>query len=180
MNVHFKNIKQTNKQKGFTLIELGIAIALIAVAAVIVIRTAGSIGSSSKASSETSAMTQLISNAKAFKSGGTYGANTDMVAILIQANQVPGAVTNDGKTLTNQWGGAITVVGNGATLTVNDGGVPRDACLNVVAGVGNGDTTIVVKVGTKVVPQVNGTITASEAASACGTATNDLTFTSTN
>ena len=176
-----KRISYSKKQQtGFTLIELGIAIALIAIAVIIVIRTAGSVGSSSKASNETAAMTQLISNSKAFKSGGTYGANTNMVPILIQANQVPGAVNNGGGTLTNQWGGAVTVVGNAATLTVTDASVPKDACQTVVTGVGNGDTTITVKVGSTVVPETNGTITTGSAATACGTATNTLTFTSTN
>lgn len=175
-----KTNRRKNKQGGYTLIELGIVIALIAAALIIVIRAAGSVGSSSKASNETAAITQLISNAKALKSGGTYGANTNMVPILITANQVPGAINNGGTTLTNQWGGDVTVIGNGPQLTVTDAGVPADACQAVVTGVGNGDTTLTVTVGSSVVPTTNGTISTAAAASACGTTANKLIFTSAN
>ncbi len=163
-------------QGGFNLVELAIVIAIVAVLIIIVMRSAGSTSSANKASNEVSAVSTIIQNAKKFKSGGTYGANTNLVPILINANQVPGAINNTGGTLSNQWGNAITVVGNGPTLLVTDNAVSGDACQAVVTGVSAGDTSMTVTVGSTAVAYTNGVITTASAASACGTGAQTISF----
>lgn len=162
-----KNFSPQKKQGGFTLLELAIVIAMVAGLIIILVKSGSSVGSSRKASSEVTAVSAIMENAKAFKSGGSYGAGTDMVPILIRANQVPGAIGVTANTLANQWNGTITIVGTGPQLTLTDNGVPADACASVLTGVGNGDSSMVTSVGGAVVPMANGIITTQAAADAC-------------
>lgn len=164
-----RNLK---KQGGFTLIEAGVVIALAAIVIAIAMKTYSSVSSDRKANAEVSSMSALISSAKTFKSGGTYGTGTNLIPILITSNQVPGniAVVNATQ-LSNQWGQNITVTGNASQLTVEDDGVPLESCQAVVTGVGNGDSTIQVTVNGTTATETNGTITPGDAQTACGTAT---------
>ncbi|MEY2117142.1 type 4 pilus major pilin [Rhodanobacter sp. FW106-PBR-R2A-1-13] len=164
------------RQGGFNLVELAIVIAIIAVLIIIVMRQAGSTSSANKASNEVSAISTIIQNGKKFKSGGTYGANTDLVPILINANQVPGAINNTGGTLSNQWGNQITIKGNGPTLVVTDNQIAADACQEVVTGVAGGDPAMTVVVGGTTVTYTNGVITTQTAAAACATGPQTVTF----
>jgi len=158
-------------QGGFSLLELAVVIAVIAILVIIVVKTSSSVSSTRKASAEVSGLSTLIQNSKQYKTGGSYGVALVLDPILIAANQVPGQVTVSGAALLNQWGGAITITGNAASLSVSDAGVSADACEAVVTGAGSTDPTMVTTVGGTVAVVANGQISAAAAATACGTGT---------
>lgn len=159
------------KEQGWTLLEFGIVLVMLAIFVAIVLGNSKSTSASRKNTTEVQSMAMLISNAKGLKSGGSYGANVDLIPILITTKQVPGNITVvGGNTLNNQWAQAIDVVGNNAQLQVTDQGVPLESCQALVTGVGNGDSTITVTVGGTAAVATNGIISPQAAQTACGNA----------
>jgi len=169
-------ISSRKHQRGFSLLELAIVIAVIAVLVIFVVRTSSSVSSTRKASAEVKGLAALIQSAKTYKTGGIYGAGS-LVPSLIAGNQIPGEVAKVGAALNNQWGGAITIVGAGTLLTVQDTAVSGDACEAVVMGIGGGDSTMVTTVGGNVAVVANNAVSATAAETACGTGAQTIVIT---
>lgn len=66
-------------------------------------------------------------------SQGTYGA-VSLNSALISAKKVPATLPVSGTTISNQWGGTVTVTGAGSTFTVTSTAMPKDSCMEAMTG----------------------------------------------
>ena len=78
----------------------------------------------------------------AFSTQGTYG-TSDVTAFLANSSDIPTTLkrngTGAGVTITNKWGGAVSVVGNGANFLLSYGAVPKEMCNKIATRLNNGD-----------------------------------------
>lgn len=172
-----RTLRRRGQQGGFTLIEFIVVAVLIAIAVLGILAYISRATAASQTQTEIKGLTSIISSTKLYKAGGTYG-TSDLMPVLVARNQIPTAgFSVNGNNVTNQWGGPITVIGNGASFSVVDYGVPQSNCVDVLQAVGNSETTITVFTSTGNAPKVNGIITAAVANSACGTGAANISFT---
>lgn len=81
--------------------------------------------------------------------GQSYG-NASLLPTLIAANAIPNTLAKDvaASTVTNSWGGQVTVDGNGASFAVTYQSLPPDVCIGMLSGangwtqIGQGSTQI--------------------------------------
>ena len=161
------------RQRGASLLE---AIAYLGIAAVVVLGAVsllnGAFGSA-KSNQTSEELVALRTSVRKLYLGQSYPAES-LNGTLISAGAVPatlvrGAAANS---LTNGWGGAVTVTGVGATFTITYAALPKDVCMNVVSGasgwtsIGAGQNAITVFPAT-----------AANATTQCGADANNITFT---
>ncbi|WP_229415848.1 type 4 pilus major pilin [Pseudoduganella armeniaca] len=104
--------------------------------------------------------------------GQTYG-TTNMNGALIAASAVPSTLTRSGtETITNSWGGAVTVTGDTSAFTIVYAGLPKEVCMNVVSGA-SGWTSVAQ--GKNIADEFP--VKAAKAQEVCSAASNDVTFT---
>lgn len=130
-------IRKLSLQRGASLLEgiayLGIA-AIVILGAVSLLTTAFGTAQTNRASEEA---ISLRTAARKLYAGQTYPA--DMTATMIAAKAIPATLVVDTtatpNTITNAWGGAVTIVGSGNNFTISYAAVPQDACVSMLAGV---------------------------------------------
>ncbi|WGG49427.1 type 4 pilus major pilin [Rugamonas sp. DEMB1] len=132
-----------SRQRGASLLE---GIAYLGIAAIVILGAVSLLGSAFGNARSNQASEEVVSLRTAVKklySGQTYPAT--IVSTLIAARAVPGSlvVDTDKKTVTNSWGGAVTVTAgpNGGSFVIGYPAVPQDVCINLVTGA-NGWTRI--------------------------------------
>lgn len=162
------------KQHGASLLEgiayLGIA-ALVVLGAVSLLTGASA---SAKANQTTEELVALRTAVKKLYAGQAFPVSS-LADTLIKAKAVPSTLQVAGTTITNSWGGAVTVDGTSTTtFTVIYNSVPQDVCVNALSG-----TT-----GWQSVRQGNGTqktvfpLTSADATDVCTAANNNISFVS--
>jgi hypothetical protein len=161
-----------SRQRGASLLEgiayLGIA-ALVILGAVSLLASAFGNAQANRATEETISLRTAV---RKLFSGQTFPAGTSIAETMITAKAVPGTLTVAApSTITNSWGGAVTIIGTGATFNLTYNNVPQDVCVNMLAGAsgwnsagGNGTTV------------TNMPVTAADAAKICSQANNNITF----
>ncbi|QGZ43321.1 pilus assembly protein [Pseudoduganella flava] len=164
--------RRRGAQRGASLLE---AIAYLGIAAAVVLGAVsllnGAFGSA-KSNQAAEEVVALRTAARKLYMGQSYPA--EMVPNLLLANAVPATIIRGGEgALNNSWGGAVTVVGAGATFTISYAAVPQDVCMNLVSGA-SGWTSIATGESSSV---TTFPATAAQAATLCGAATNNITFT---
>ncbi|WEF32247.1 type 4 pilus major pilin [Pseudoduganella chitinolytica] len=161
------------RQRGASLLE---AIAYLGVAAVVVLGAVsllnGAFGSA-KANQTSEEVVSLRTAVRKLYLGQTYGTDNNMNTALVAANVVPSTLTRgDAGSITNSWGGAVTVTGNTATFTISYAGLPKDVCMNVVSGASGWSS---INQGNKKVESFP--VKAADAEGVCNGTTNAVTFT---
>jgi hypothetical protein len=161
-------------QRGASLLE---AIAYLGIAAAVVLGAVsllnGAFGSA-KSNQTSEEIVALRTAVRKLYMGQAYPEGP-LVEGLLLANAVPATLARNAaeNTLSNSWGGAVTVQGiaNGFTITYND--IPQDVCVNLISGA-SGWTSISGGTGNAltVFP-----ITVAQATQKCGAGGNDITFT---
>ena len=138
-----QNFKIFNrKQRGFTLIELGVVTAIGFLIAGIGLYKAPSIMANYRANAELQELPQIVTNAqKSYSNASNYtGATLDALIRLDAFPQNRVTIPGSGAaTATNRWNGAITfAVGTisiaGDIGRLNYAGIPASECKNVVVG----------------------------------------------
>ncbi|WP_206956704.1 type 4 pilus major pilin [Trinickia acidisoli] len=129
-------------QKGASLLEgiayLGIA-AIVVIGAIALLNTAFSSANSNELNSELSAI-QTASRKLFMTTQGNYGA-ADFTATLISAKGFPQTLSTTDTTVSNAWGGAVTVAPDATTNTEFDityTAVPVDVCVNALTSTTTG------------------------------------------
>lgn len=122
------------RQRGASLLE---AIAYLGVAAVVVLGAVsllnGAFGSA-KSNQTSEEVVSLRTAVRKLYLGQTYGSES-MNGSLVAASVVPSTLTHTGAdTISNSWGGAVTVTGATSKFTIKYAGLPKDVCMNVVSG----------------------------------------------
>lgn len=168
-----KNLKtmQRHLERGFTLIELGIAIAIAAVVVGVGLMVVPQMLADNKVSSEIATLGNIASRTqKTWASKTTYTGST--LQNMIDADVFPAMmVSSDRATVTSQWGGLVTVASaTDAELQIKYASVPAYECRNLLPQVERMFGTM--KVGADSVKAVGGTFQASTAATKCSEGTN--------
>lgn len=183
-----RNINFQVKNKGFTLIELSIAIVAALVLIGIGLYFYNNVKNETGAMNATNGVTAISSAVKALYPNPSYTGLTG--ALLIQAGKAPANMisgTGTSATLVNNWGGTVTVLPvayNGGTdnaMEITYPSVPRSACNSVVSAAGANFQKIdvnstVVKDDSAATPIV---ANPASVATACATENNTLKFTAT-
>jgi hypothetical protein len=161
---------RADRQAGASLLEgiayLGIA-AIVVLGAVSLLTGAFSSAKSNQSMEESVALRTAV---RKLYIGQTFPVG-NMIPDLVAANAIPNTIprsgTGDATTLSNNWGGAITVVGTANNFTITYNLVPQDVCISMLSGA-NGWTSIG---GDTVFP-----FTTASARAVCATATNTVAF----
>ncbi|MBS1196294.1 MAG: prepilin-type N-terminal cleavage/methylation protein [Proteobacteria bacterium] len=127
------------KQNGMTLTESLLVLAVGALIAVLAYGAYRMATSDVKVQSQVQGITQLVGKIKqVFGTGATYG-TADMVKSIVDAKIVPADIKIGGTaaapTLSNAWGGGVTIVGAGAAFTITIVGVPSEGCIQFLSGI---------------------------------------------
>ncbi|WP_292933267.1 type 4 pilus major pilin [Noviherbaspirillum sp.] len=170
--------KQLRLQRGASLLEgiayLGIA-AIVILGAVSLLTGAFGSAQTNRAAEELTSLRTAIQ--KLYMGQGNAYVDGNMLNNLNAAGLIPATLRHvagagaAGVTATNAWGGAVTVVGNGATFTVTYADVPQEACVNILLST-SGWTTVAVGQNAVALP-----VTPTNAAGACAVGNNNLVFT---
>jgi hypothetical protein len=144
--------RRHHKQRGASLLEsiayLGVA-AIVIVGAIALLGSAFSSANTNKLAQELNAI-QTGTRKLYMGQANNYGADSAMNGNLVAAKVFPGTLTiaADG-TVSNTWGGTVTVKGAGQTFTVAYSQVPREVCINTLSAGGNWKSA---KIGEKDLP----------------------------
>lgn len=163
-----------SRQRGASLLEgiayLGIA-ALVILGAVSLLASAFGNAQANRATEETISLRTAV---RKLFSGQTYPAGGAIVSTMITARAVPSTlnVNAGANTITNSWGGAVTIVGAGASFDLTYSNVPQDVCVNMLSGASGWNA--VAGNGTRIDATP---ITAANASAICSQANNNVTFT---
>lgn len=176
-----KNItnKSRKSQAGMTMIEglAWMALAGIVVAGALVANASGWGGN--KIRQDTTQLTSLFGNAKKLQDVSGYGAaGTNLIPAMVVQKLVPADMTASGNTLTNKYGGAITLVSTGIGYTLSSAGYPSEACMEVgrnISLAGSGMTTSINGGGA-----ISGQVASATAAAQCTGTTNSVAWTAAN
>jgi len=123
----------TRRQRGFTIIELAVVLAVALIIIGFAAARGGSLFGTNDVTNELSNLNMLLTNVKSIKGTGSYGAaGTSLVDTLSKTNNVPKNMAVSGATLTNAWGGGVTIVSTGPGVSINYPQVPRDACIKMI------------------------------------------------
>lgn len=164
--------KNLYKQRGASLLE---GIAYLGIAAIVILGAVSLLASAfgnAQANRSTEETISLRTAVRKLYSGQTYPAA--IMPTMVSARAIPSTlnVNTADNTVSNSWGGAVTLTGNNATFDLAYASVPQDVCVNMLSGAsgwrsvaGNGTT-------------VNTTpVTAAQAAQICSQTNNNITFT---
>ncbi|MFB9288472.1 type 4 pilus major pilin [Pseudoduganella plicata] len=131
------------RQRGASLLE---AIAYLGIAAVVVLGAVsllnGAFGSA-KSNQLSEEVVALRTAVRKLYMGQSYPV-ASLIPSLILANAVPATLARGtaAGTLSNSWGGAVTVAGTATGFTITYNAIPQDVCINLISGA-SGWTAIV-------------------------------------
>lgn len=136
----------TRKQRGFTLVELAVVLAIIVLALAGIIARQRATNQTAQVQSETGNLQAVMGKVNSTFAGRTdyTGATT---AFLLAQGAFPTSMVN-GANVVNTWNGAVTVApGAGNTsVDITYGGVPTSACIELVANASRSYRTVTVGV----------------------------------
>lgn len=170
-----KEITLGNKQDGLSLIEMMFIILI----AIIVIGGAIAFGYKQMAKQQESAIQEAIAtlmvNTKALRGSNGYGSTgTNLMPSLIAIDAVPDAMSVSGTTVTNSYGGAVTVVSTGMGFTLTNAGLDQAACIGLATKIGRSAFfTTRINGGSAIA----GEVTAAQATAGCTGTTNSVAWT---
>ena len=129
-----------NTQRGFLSIDGLFWLMLVVVALGFILWMSWRMLGSSDVAIEQSNVSTLIANTKKLKGSTGYGASGQNLVPTLIAIEGTGSMGISGSSLVNQWNGSVTVVSNGMTFTITEGGVPRSACITLATNGGSSST----------------------------------------
>lgn len=163
-----------NKQRGFSLIDAVLWFALLGIGVAVLYSKFHTSLSSAKSTAERDTFQIVISQVKKVYMGGGTSTAGDITATLISKGNVFGKPFSvNGTTVSNVYGGTVTVVDNGSTFTLQSTGYPSDLCVDLAQS--PGDWISVTANGAPLTMPVN----LQAAVGACSTTTNTVAVTST-
>lgn len=163
-----------NKQRGFLSIDGLFWLMLVVVALGFILWMSWRMLGSSDVAIEQSNVSTLIANTKKLKGSTGYGASGQNLVPSLIAIEGTGSMGISGSALVNQWNGPVTVVSNGMTFTITEGGVPRSACITLATKVAKDrQTTTAINGGSTSTGEVHSTA----ATTSCSSDSNTIAWT---
>lgn len=137
--------RRHRKERGASLLE---SIAYLGVAAIVIVGAIALLGSAFSSANTN----RLAEELNAIQTGtkklymgqvnnyGSASLNANLIAARVFPSTLPTGANN---TVSNTWGGNVTVMGAGQTFTVEYTNVPRDVCINTLTAGGNWRTVAI-------------------------------------
>lgn len=167
------------KQRGFTLIEFMVVIALIGLGLVLVVTQFGQANEANRTSTAIKNITSLAGGVSSFK--GTRTGYTGLSASgLLATNAVPDNMLGTANQITNVFGGAVTLAAATDTnqYTMTYATVPVGSCVEIASRVNSSFVSVTVTGGTTgTAGQITSLSIANTECNAPGTATVSMVFT---
>lgn len=162
------------KQGGFGALEIFVALGIGILAVLGALAWKSKLDNSSNNQVESENIASLIANTKQLKTASGYGASsTNLVPLLINFEGVPGNMSKSGVTITNVWGGSVTLISTGAGFTLTYADVPTANCIFLATQASPGyGSTLRINGGSA----MTGEVTSSVANAACTSSTNSLAW----
>lgn len=177
MQFQLNNIRSfgsTKKQGGFTLLDAVLWFAIFGFGAMLLFGKFNVLLGSSKSSAERDVYNVVVSQVKKVYMGGGTATPGDITSTLITKGGVFSKPFTAGvSTVTNSYGGAVTVTDNGSTFTLSSSGYPTEVCTDLAQAAG--DWISVTVNGSSLTLPVN----LQAAVAACGVSSNTVSVTST-
>lgn len=132
-----KRINLPKKQAGYSLTEILIGVFVSVAVLVYVLTNWGTISAIWKGGKEASALASLTNTATGLATNGAFGTG-DLTASVCDEVQAPLVCSGSGNsaTISNSFGGAVTVTAQGALVQIQTAGEPNSACKKVASAVG--------------------------------------------
>ena len=165
------------RQRGASLLEgiayLGIA-AIVVIGAIALLRTAFGSANANTMLEQLSSM-QTAARKLYMTTQGNYGTGV-LNGPIIAAGAVPQgmSVSTQNSTITNAWGGAVTLTGATTDFTISYASVPQDVCVDALTGTTTGFTQVAVNTGAAAATPIS----PAAATAACNATSNTITWTS--
>lgn len=165
-------------QAGVSLVELVIGMVILGAIVIAILGVARGARGSSKVATESQNYNALIECARNMKSAGTYGASgTNLMPAAINRQCIPTTMPVTGTTVSNPFGGAVTLVSTGTGFTLSTAALPQEVCGGVATDLSqSGAYSTKLNGGTA----ITGPISVAQADAGCSTATNTIAWTITN
>jgi type II secretory pathway pseudopilin PulG len=133
-NLAIRSDHRLARQRGASLLE---GIAYLGIAAIVVLGAVslltGAFGSA-KANQMTEEVVAIRTAIRKLYIGQTYP-TASLVPSLLTANAIPNTLARPTTTtLSNSWGGAVTIAGTATGFTVTYNTVPQDVCVSMISG----------------------------------------------
>lgn len=162
------------RQRGASLLE---GIAYLGIAALVILGAVSLLASAfgnAQANRATEEVISLRTAVRKLYSGQAYPVGTAVRDTLFAAGAIPGTLNRNpvDRTIANSWGGAVTIIGAGATFNVAYANVPQDVCVNMLSGASGWNLVAGNGANTDVMP-----VTAARATDICTQPNNNITFT---
>ncbi len=139
-----QNNNPAHFQKGFTAIELGVTLLILAVLTVGVVKGVAPLLGEAKMHNMSNALSQLTVNTTKLSLSGNYGSDVDLNPALIASNKVPGEFTVTGNVITHGAGGVVTATGKVKLYSLNITGLIKEDCIGVIASNSSGYERVIV------------------------------------
>lgn len=132
--MNFKKINSgARRQKGFTLIEIIIALAVIGVAIAGMLYYQNRAEAGQKANNAVSALTSMVGSVKSnFAPANSFAGVT--AGNLVSAGLIVEPFTGAGNAITDPWGGAVTVGGSAGFFGLSFQAPTSEICMKIVTG----------------------------------------------
>lgn len=156
----------------FTIVGLIVTVAAVLLLLVAVLHAGSSGMQSSKASNAAAELAQMELGVQGLYSAqASFSSLTNTVALDAGTSVVPSSMDNGAGGIINEWGGTVTLAGNGSTFTITEAGIPQSACA-VLATKATNPLSVAVNGSVLTSPIDVGKVTAD-----CSSASNSLVFT---
>lgn len=176
---HMK-LKHIGRQAGMTLMELIVALAIIAAVIVGALSLFGNAQSSQNSTQMLKDLTAVRSATQTvFMGQGGYG-TASLNSTLITANKIPTTMSVSGSTINTANGGTLTITGNTQNFTMALTNVPADECTSLLTNSSTGWSSVKVGTSAAITTFPVSPAVATAAAQCGGTAPFTITWTTVN
>lgn len=171
-------IASQRKQSGMTLLELTASLAIGTIIIMGALMLYKSADSSSNSADMIRDMSSMRSGVRSMFVGQVGYGTANINSILVTGGKIPASWTGSGSTITNSFGGVVSITGNTSTFNVTSGSIPKDICVNALPGASQGWLSVGVGAtgAAAVTAAIASPISASEAVTSCSSSTQFVAF----